>query len=86
MTGDTENGRSISAIKKERPLNRNFVTDHAAASPKTTLRGTTIAAMAAVSRIELQVSQPDRAPSRVCDARPGLAGALAGRATCNTRT
>src|ERR1700716_868337 len=29
MTGDTEKGRAISAINKERPLNRNFVTDHA---------------------------------------------------------
>ena len=55
MTGDTEKGRSINAINKERPLNRNFVTDHAAASPKTMLRGTTMAAMAAVSRTELQV-------------------------------
>src|SRR5207237_4907702 len=55
MTGDTEKGRSISPIKTERPLNRNFVTDHAAASPKTILRGTAMAAMPAVSRIELQV-------------------------------
>ena len=55
MTGDTENGRSISAIKRARPLNRNFVTDHAAASPKTIFRGTTMAAMPMVSRIELQV-------------------------------
>ena len=54
MTGETEKGRSISAIKRDRPLNRNFVTDHAAASPKTILRGITVAAIPVLSRIELR--------------------------------
>src|SRR5689334_8032520 len=55
MTGGTEKGRSISATKRERPLNRNFVTAQAAASPKMRLRGTMMAAIPMDSRIEFHV-------------------------------
>ena len=56
MTGETENGRSISVIRKALPLNSNLAIAQAAATPKTRLSGTAIAATSSVSRIADSVS------------------------------
>ena len=53
MTGETANGRSISVISRFLPRKSNLAIAHAAATPKTRLSGT---AMAAVEQ-----RQPDRA-------------------------
>ncbi len=49
MTGDTENGRSISVSNRFLPRNSNLAMAHAAATPNTTLSGTAIAATLSVS-------------------------------------
>ena len=54
MTGETENGRSISVIRKLLPLKSNLAIAQAAARPKTRLSGTAIAATSSVSRIAAQ--------------------------------
>ena len=56
MTGDTENGRSISVIRNCLPRKSNFAIAQAAATPKIVLTGTTIAAVVSVSRIAASVS------------------------------
>ena len=56
MTGETENGRSISVIRKALPLNSNLAIAQAAATPKTRLSGTAIAATSSVRRIADGVS------------------------------
>src|SRR5690606_24341711 len=44
ITGDTENGRSIIVSSSCLPRNSNLAINHAAATPKTRLRGTEISA------------------------------------------
>jgi hypothetical protein len=56
MTGETENGRSISVVRNALPLNSNLAIAQAAATPKTRFRGTAMAATASVSRIAASVS------------------------------
>ena len=56
MTGETEKGRSISVIRKALPLNSNLAIAQAAATPKTRLSGTEIAATRSVRRIADSVS------------------------------
>src|SRR5215470_9926070 len=51
MTGDTENGTSMSVISRFLPVKLNLVIAHAAATPNTVLIGTTISAVSNVSRI-----------------------------------
>ena len=70
MTGETENGRSISVIRKALPLNSNLAIAQAAATPNTRLSGTAMAATSSVSRI--------------ADQRVGIARALEdrGRGPC----
>ena len=51
MTGLTENGRSISVIRKVLPRKSNFAIAQAAITPKTRLRPTEIAATSKVSLI-----------------------------------
>ena len=48
MTGETENGISIMVVKIDLPRKLNLATDHAAATPNTTFKGT---AMAAVNKV-----------------------------------
>src|SRR3546814_8730944 len=55
-TGDTENGRSINVIRKLFPRKSNFVIAQEAATPKTMLSGTAIAATSKVSFIAIQAS------------------------------
>ena len=50
-TGDTENGRSISVVRKLLPQNSYLATHQAAATPNTRLSGTAITATSSVSRI-----------------------------------
>jgi hypothetical protein len=56
MTGETANGRSISVVRRLFPGNLNFAIAQAAATPKTTLAGTTIATVRSVSRIAERAS------------------------------
>ena len=49
MTGDTAKGRSISVVRALFPGKSNFAMHHAAATPKTRLSGTAIAAVSSVS-------------------------------------
>ena len=56
MTGDTENGRSISVISKLLPGKLNLAMAHAAATPNTRLSGTAIAAVSSVRRIAASAS------------------------------
>ena len=51
MTGLTENGRSISVIRKVLPRKSNLAIAQAAITPNTRLRVTEIAATSSVSRI-----------------------------------
>ena len=51
MTGLTENGKSISVSSRFLPRNSNLAIAHAAASPKTRLSGTEMAAAMSVSLI-----------------------------------
>ncbi|MPN41779.1 hypothetical protein SDC9_189334 [bioreactor metagenome] len=51
MTGETENGRSIRVIRIDLPRNSNLAIAHAAATPKSRLSGTEIAAASSVSLI-----------------------------------
>ena len=51
MTGLTENGRSISVIRKVLPVKSNLAMAQAAITPNTRLRVTEIAAISSVSRI-----------------------------------
>lgn len=48
MTGDTENGKSISVSSRFLPRNSNLAIAHAAATPNTTFSGTAIAATVSV--------------------------------------
>ena len=50
-TGETENGRSISVMRNALPRNSYLATHQAAATPKTRLSGTAMAATISVSRI-----------------------------------
>ena len=56
ITGDTANGRSIRVISRFLPRNSNFAMHQAAATPKTRLSGTAIAAMSSVSFAALSAS------------------------------
>src|SRR6185295_1785927 len=56
MTGDTENGRSISVVRKALPLNSNLAVAQAAATPNTRFSGTAMAATSKVSQIADSVS------------------------------
>src|SRR5690606_35921238 len=56
MTGETENGRSISVVSSALPLNSNLAIAHAAAMPKTRLSGTAMAVTRRVSLIAAQAS------------------------------
>jgi hypothetical protein len=56
-TGDTEKGRSISEVSRARPRKWNFVVAQAAATPKTMLSGTTMAATSRVRPMALQVRE-----------------------------
>ncbi len=49
MTGETAKGKSMSVINVLLPRNSNFAIAHAAATPKTRLKGTAIAATVSVS-------------------------------------
>src|SRR5262245_53378857 len=51
MTGDTDNGGSISVVKIFFPRKSNFAMAQAAAMPKTQLSGTATAAVRSVNRI-----------------------------------
>ena len=55
-TGDTEKGRSISVVRKALPGNSYLAIAQAAATPKTRLSGTAMAATSSVSRIAESVS------------------------------
>src|SRR5688500_14762347 len=55
-TGETENGRSISVVSSALPLKLYLATAQAAATPKTRLAGTAIAATISVSLIADMVS------------------------------
>ena len=73
MTGEIEKGRSISVSSRLRPTKLYFVTAQLAATPKTMLNGTAIAATNSVRRTAASVSgsvkaarntsQPLRRPS-----------------------
>ena len=56
ITGETANGRSISVIRTFLPGNSNLEMHHAAATPKTRLSGTAIAAISRVSLAALSES------------------------------
>ena len=56
ITGDTENGRSISVISALLPGKRYFEISHEAVTPKTTFSGTETSAVNTVSRIAARVS------------------------------
>jgi hypothetical protein len=56
MTGLTENGRSISVIRKVLPGKSNFAIAQAAITPNTRLRVTEIAATSSVSLIAASAS------------------------------
>ena len=56
MTGETENGRSISVIRSCLPRKSNLAIAQAAATPKTRFSGTAIAAASSVSRIAERAS------------------------------
>ena len=49
ITGDTENGRSISVSRRLRPRKSNFAMHHAAATPNTRLSGTAMRDVSSVS-------------------------------------
>ncbi|EDT00984.1 hypothetical protein BamIOP4010DRAFT_5510 [Burkholderia ambifaria IOP40-10] len=51
MTGDTENGRSISVVSNALPRNSNFAIAHDAHTPNTRFSGTAITATVSVSLI-----------------------------------
>lgn len=51
MTGEIENGRSMSVIRNALPLNSNFAIAQAAITPKTRLSGTEMAATSSVRRM-----------------------------------
>ena len=51
MTGLTENGRSISVMRKDLPGKSNLVIAQAATSPNTRFNATEIAATSSVNRI-----------------------------------
>ena len=53
ITGETENGRSISVSKTFLPQKSNLAIAHAAQTPKTQLSGTEIAAASNVSLMAL---------------------------------
>jgi hypothetical protein len=61
ITGLTENGRSISVIKKVLPAKSNFAIAQAAIRPNTRLRVTEIEATSSVSRIAASASGSDSA-------------------------
>ena len=56
MTGETANGKSIRVVSRFLPRNSKRVIAHDAASPKTRLSGTAIAAVNSVSLIALRAS------------------------------
>src|SRR6266702_1533236 len=56
ITGETEKGRSINVINRLLPRNSNLVIVHAAATPKTRLIGTAMAAVSKVSSIAERAS------------------------------
>jgi len=56
ITGDTENGRSMSVIRKLFPLKSNLAMAQAAATPNTRFRGTLIPAAMRVSLIAARAS------------------------------
>ena len=62
MTGETEKGRSISAVSSRLPGKSNFAMHQAAASPPTRFTGTVIAATSRVSQMAATVSGFRRAP------------------------
>src|SRR5450631_170311 len=62
MTGLTENGRSISVVRKVLPANSNLAMAQAAIRPNTRLIETDIAATTRVSRIADSASGSDSAP------------------------
>ena len=62
ITGDTENGRSISVISTLLPRKSNLAIAQAAATPNTRLSGTAIAAVSSVSRIADERVGLDDAP------------------------
>ncbi len=55
ITGEIENGRSISVSRMFLPRKSNFAIAHAAATPKMQLSGTEIAAAIKVNLIALNV-------------------------------
>ena len=65
-TGETENGRSMSVIRKALPRKSNLAIAQAAAMPKTALSGT---AMAATRSVSLMAASASRSPSAL-DAAP----------------
>src|SRR6185437_15881277 len=78
ITGDTENGRSIRVVKDALPLNSNLATAQAAATPKTRLSGT---AMAATSSVSLIAATPSRSLSALRNTAGPLANACVNTAT-----
>ena len=68
ITGETENGRSISVISTLLPRNSNLAIAQAAATPNTRFSGTAIAAASSVSRIAASASGSTIA--REIDAQP----------------
>ena len=62
-TGEMENGRSISVVRKALPLNSYLAMHQAAATPNTRFSGTAMAAVMSVSRMADQASG-SRRPSR----------------------
>ena len=56
MTGETANGRSISVVRRLFPGNLNLAIAQAAAMPKATFAGTTIATVRSVSRMAARAS------------------------------
>ena len=61
ITGETENGRSISVISRLLPRNSNLAMHQDAATPKTRLSGTAMAATSTVNWIAETASCSTRA-------------------------
>src|SRR4029079_811344 len=64
MTGEIENGRSMSVSSTFLPLNSNFPMAHASAVPTMRLNGTAMAATSKVKRIAARASGSSRAASK----------------------
>src|SRR5262249_17018341 len=65
ITGDTENGTSISVLRNDLPQNSYFAIAHEAQTPKIRLAGTAIAATSSVSWMAAAPAGPVKAAKNV---------------------